>query len=122
VELLESHVQRAAPALAAAGAELILGDGAEAPLGDVTHAFLPWTCMTERTRERFRQHLRALRPGVVVLTLSIPLEDEAFEILYGGLGLFPWGLEPVYAQARRQQSDPALRGEENSVKRATPDD
>lgn len=99
-ELLASHVEAVREPLAHAGVELTVEDGAEADLSGATHVYLAWTCMSERTRARFVERLRALPAGVVVITLTSPLGDDGFRLTKKLTGLYTWGVEAVYVQVR----------------------
>lgn len=102
-ELLESHVNAVKAPLKGAGIDLVRADGAELSLDDATHVYLTWTCMSERTRERFAERLRGLPDGAVVVTLSAPLEEEGFALTKKLTALYTWGVEPVYVQVRRSR-------------------
>lgn len=100
VELNANHVRAVDAAIKRAGATLVVGDGAQADLTEVTHVYLTWTCLSDATRARMTEHLRSVRPGTMVLTLTHPLEDDAFERVGECTGWFTWGLAPVFIQRR----------------------
>jgi SAM-dependent methyltransferase len=96
VDVLDSHVERANAALDGTGARVERADAAHARLDDATHVYLTWTCLSPATRARVVQHLRGCAPGTRVVTLSEPIEDEAFVVERALVGWFTWGLERAY--------------------------
>lgn len=100
-ELLASHVEHAERALAGTGATVALQDALEVPLEDATHVYVTWTCLSEGTRATLRERLRVMAPGARVLTLTVPLEDDAFTVDEPVVGWFTWGLERIWLHTRR---------------------
>lgn len=100
VELEAHHVDVAAPILAACGADLRQGDGAEADLAGVAVVFCAWTTWSAAARGRLVAHLTGLAPGARVLTLGGPLEAAGFEAVGTRAVLVPWGIEQASLHER----------------------
>jgi SAM-dependent methyltransferase len=100
-DLLESHVTHAQRALAGTGVTVEHADAVDVPLDDATHVYVTWTCLSEATRAAVRERLRATAPGTRVLTLTLPIEDDAFSVDGSLVGWFTWGLERVWLHTRR---------------------
>jgi hypothetical protein len=106
VELDPRRVGPAREALERAGAELAVGDALEAPLAGATHLWLSWTCMPEPTRGALVHRLRALPPGVrVVSTTWHP--GPGFATLYQGTARFAWGSGDVFVVEKSAEPAPA---------------
>jgi hypothetical protein len=101
VDLLEQHVSSVSGALRAAGASLVVGDATREDLGDATHVYLAWTCLSPETKARVLERLRTCHPGTRVLTVTRPIESPDFPTVSRHRVLFTWGFEPVWVHEYR---------------------
>ena len=99
-DLVESHVAHARRALAGTGAVVEQGDALCADVAWATHIYVAWTCLSDATRTELTAHLASCAPGTRVLTLTTPIENDAFSVDRRGLGLFAWGREEVWLHTR----------------------
>ena len=96
LELMATHVRLAAPLLARAGVELEQADALEAELGEPSHVLLNWCAFGEGTRARLSDRLAQLKPGTVLLAVTVPLDETRFPLVQRHRVLFTWGTERVY--------------------------
>jgi hypothetical protein len=96
IELIADHVTRAAGPLAQVGAQLQVGDAAQADLAEATHVFTNWLALEPGTKERFIARFRTCRPGTRIITVTRPIEAPDFVRRSRRWMLFTWGLESVW--------------------------
>jgi len=101
IDLLPAHTEIIRAPYADAGIVVEDGDATRASLGDATHVFVTWTCMSEHTRDRLTENLKTLAPGTRVLTVTHPVDDDAFPVVDEVRAVFSWGIATIFVHARR---------------------
>ncbi|WP_395843907.1 class I SAM-dependent methyltransferase [Archangium violaceum] len=101
VDLLERHVASVSGAMRKAGISLQVGDATQQDLGDATHVYLAWTCLSPDTKARVIERLRTCAPGTRILTVTRPLEAPGFITVSRHWVLFTWGFERVWIHEYR---------------------
>jgi len=62
---------------------------------------LTWTCFSEAMREDMTERLKSLKSGSVVITISYPIQSEAFYEVYKRVEYMSWGKGVVFVHKRK---------------------
>ncbi len=106
-ELLPSFVARARDVSRQLGLDVAWHEGSwlEADLSGGTVAFLAWTTYPPPMRREAERRLSTLQAGARVITLTHPLQGEAWTLLDKARLRFSWGWGTVYSYVRTPSSD-----------------
>lgn len=108
IELSATSVAVVAPALAAAGVDVIVGDAGAVEVDDATHVWLAWATWSDATRARVAVRLRTLRPGAIVVSVVHAVDDAAFVVVARSRAPFSWGIADVVVSRRVVDGPSAL--------------
>jgi len=106
VDVLKEHVDFAEDALGELdGVVVEVKDALAVDLTGISHVFLTWTCMSQKTRSRVARHLASADVGTKLLCVSHPPPEQGWRVLWHGRPFFTWGKADLYLAERSEEAE-----------------